>query len=66
MAIQDLDVTILHRLGKQNSNADTLSSYPLPESGIPPGDVFGIVAAVEAELDGGGSRYTSVSGPTVG
>ena len=37
MAIQDLDVTILHRLGKQNSNADALSHYPLPESGTPSG-----------------------------
>lgn len=32
MALQELDLTIVHRSGKHNSNADALSRCPLPDS----------------------------------
>lgn len=49
MVIQDLDVTILHRSGKHNSNADDLSRCPLPVEGASVYTSFGIVAAAEPE-----------------
>ena len=32
MALQEMDLTILHRSGKRNANADALSRSPLPDS----------------------------------
>ena len=45
MAIQELDLAILHRSGKRNTNADALSRSPLPDtlSGDP---TCGVVAAI--------------------
>ena len=51
MAVQELDVTILHRVGKQNANADALSQSPLPDSSPTPCIPFGIVAAMDKEED---------------
>ena len=50
MALQELDLAILYRPGKGNSNADVLSRSPLPKvegEGTP----FGIISAVAAEVD---------------
>ena len=51
MAVQELDVTILHRVGKQNANADALSRSPLPDSSPTPCIPLGIVAAMDKEED---------------
>jgi hypothetical protein len=32
MALQELDLTIVHRSGKRNTNADALSRFPLPDA----------------------------------
>ncbi len=50
MALQELDLTILYRPGKRNSNADALSRFPLAseERGI--SRPFGIVAATSVPL----------------
>ena len=50
MALQELDLEILYRPGKGNSNADALSRSPLPEAGGE-GAPFGIVSAVVAAED---------------
>jgi len=49
MAIQEMDVSILHRAGKTNMNADALSRFPLPdiESQSQESVPIGIVAATE-------------------
>ena len=49
----ELNVTILHRAGKQNANADldALSRSPLPDSSPAPCIPFGIVAAMDKEED---------------
>ena len=47
LAIQELDVNILHRSGKHNANADALSRSPLPNTGSLEGISFGIVAATQ-------------------
>ena len=45
MALQELDLTIQHRSGKSNNNADALSRFPLPTS---------------TDLDCGGRDFLSV------
>jgi len=49
MAIQEMDVSILHRAGRTNMNADALSRFPLPdvESQSQESVPIGIVAATE-------------------
>ena len=52
MAIQELDLTIYHRAGKHNSNADALSRAPVPtdfSSSVDTEDTFGIIGAINAE-----------------
>ncbi len=48
MAIQELDVRILHRSGKHNDNADSLSRFPLLQSFVTD-EPCGVVAAVEPQ-----------------
>lgn len=50
MAIQELDIRIHHRAGKQNSNADALSRAPLQLSPDAEEESRGVVAAVEQDL----------------
>ena len=51
MAIQELDLTILHRSGKRNANADALSRFPLPDT-VDNDPTCGVVAAVtDGEVD---------------
>jgi len=46
MAIQELDLEIVHRAGRHNVSADALSRYPIPGKSAECNDVpFGIVAA---------------------
>ena len=47
MAIQELDIEILYRSGKKNTNADALSRSPLPDEGASEDVSFGIVAATD-------------------
>ena len=49
MAIQELDLKILHRSGRYNANADALSRSPLVASGPESGTLEGVVAAVSVE-----------------
>ena len=52
MAIQELDLTIYHRAGKHNSNADALCRAPVPtdsSSSADTEDTFGIIGAINAE-----------------
>ena len=50
MAIQELNLSIKHRSGSTNANADALSQSPLPSSeGDPDNSPERVVAAVEAE-----------------
>ena len=51
LALQELNLTILHRSGKHNTNADALSRSPLPSSGADE-STGGVVAA----LAGGGKE----------
>ena len=52
MAIQELDLEIIHRAGKPNVSADALSRYPLPGKSKECDDVsFGIVAALPQVQD---------------
>ena len=52
MAIQELDLEIIHRAGKHNVSADALSRYPLPGKSKECDDVsFGIVAALPQVQD---------------
>ena len=51
MAIQELDLQILHRSGKKNSNADALSRYPLSTEETPDPAPFGILAAITPVLE---------------
>ena len=48
MALQELNLTIEHRSGKHNANADALSRYPLPDStdGTPTEEVVAALAIV--------------------
>ena len=46
MAIQELDLRIIHRSGRHNTNADVLSRYPLQQLGEDD-SVSGIVADIE-------------------
>ena len=50
MAIQELDVRILHRTGRRNANADALSCAPIGEENKETHTVvpFGIIAAINA------------------
>ena len=50
MAIQELDLRILHRTGKSNVNADALSRAPIAGTGKEPERTvpFGIIAAINA------------------
>ena len=48
MAIQELDVRILHRSGKHNANADALSRVPLEQSEVHQEDKRKIVGAIAA------------------
>ena len=53
MAIQGLDVRILHRLGKHNSNADAPSRVPLKQSELhqeDKGKMIGAISATMSEL----------------
>ena len=48
MAIQELDLKILHRSGRCNANADVLSRSPLPaEEDAHVGETDGVLAALE-------------------
>lgn len=49
MAIQELDVTILHRSGKHNA---ALSRVPLPDTGSTDCVPFGVVAAIVEQEEG--------------
>ena len=49
MAIQELHVQILHRSGKHNVNADTLSRAPVAQSEVVQKVSCETVASVEAE-----------------
>ncbi len=46
MSLQELDLMIVHRPGKANANADTLSRYPLSAEGEEPGEHLTLVAAI--------------------
>ena len=48
MAIQKLDVRILHRSGKHNANADALSRVPLEQSELHQEDKGKMVGAIAA------------------
>ena len=48
MAIQELDVRILHRSGKHNANADALSRVPLEQSELHQEDKGKMVGAIAA------------------
>ena len=48
MAIQELDVRILHRSGKHNVNADALSRVPLEQSELHQEDKGKMVEAIAA------------------
>ena len=48
MAIQELDIEILHRSGKHNANADALSRSPLGDSDCEQ-TPYGIISALEGE-----------------
>ena len=53
MAIQELDITIHHRSGRRNGNADALSRFPLRMGGDEPAEVAGgVVAAITTEPEG--------------
>ena len=57
MAIQELDITILHRSGWHNANINALSRSPLPTASGVSNPVYGIVSAmtkqaVESNLPG--------------
>ena len=53
MAIQELDITIHHRSGRRNGNADALSRFPLRMGGDEPAKVAGgVVAAITTEPEG--------------
>ena len=45
LALQELDLTILHRSGKRNANADALSRFPLPDT-VDDNPTCGLVAAM--------------------
>lgn len=51
MAIQELDLTILHHAGKHNSSADALSRAPVPPNPKPriEEEPFGTIATLSAE-----------------
>jgi len=51
MALQELDLHIVHHSGKKNANADALSQYPLPSSQDSQ-PTAGVVAAVTAVKQG--------------
>ena len=51
MALQELDLTIVHRSGKHNSNADALSRCPLPTS-TDENPTAEVVAALTGETEG--------------
>lgn len=51
MAIQELDVRILHRSGKHNDNADSLSRFPLQRP-LETAEPCGVVAAVVGQERG--------------
>ena len=51
MAIQELDVRILHRSGKHNANADALSTVPLEQSELHQEDKGKMVGAITATTE---------------
>ena len=52
MAIQELDLTIKHRSGRSNANADALSRSPLPSSKDSMGsEVEGVIAALDPGME---------------
>ena len=51
MAIQGLDLRILHRLGKHNTNADALSGAPVIQSEVPQDVNCKTIAAIETTYE---------------
>ena len=52
MAIQELDLHICHRSGKNNANADALSRSPLAAGkDLPIPETEGVIAAIEEETN---------------
>ena len=51
MAIQELDITIHHRAGCRNGNADALSRFPLETTGEGVSKAEGVVATVAIETE---------------
>jgi hypothetical protein len=48
MALQEMDLTIVHRSGKKNANADALSRFPMPST-TDHNPTQGVVATPTAE-----------------
>ena len=51
MAIQEFDITIHHRAGRCNGNADALSRFPLETTGEGVSEAEGVVATVAIETE---------------
>ena len=63
MALQELDLTIEHRSGKHNANADALSRHPLPTPATDEDPVGHLVAGLTADdrdTSPGGSESSSL------
>ena len=51
MAIQEMDITIRHRSGRTNANADALSRAPLCSGGSTTSEVEGVIASLDPTAD---------------
>ena len=51
MALQEMDLTIVHRSGKRNANADALSRFPMSTT-MDHNPTQGVVAAITVAVDG--------------
>ena len=60
MALQELDLTILHRSGKKNLNADALSRFPLPSSTDPHSTGELVAALAESNVKSTGDSLATL------